>query len=265
MARLGLPRSATRALPLLLGFAGALAGSMEDAETYLQTVGVPAGLPKLSVKYEVGGWGKKLRVDGAATEVKAGDVGGRPSISWDPHNTDGHYTNKFVLLMVAPDVPARASAIGDEAGTRGPEIHWLAVNCKDSEKSCDDIIHYQPPNPQAGSGVHRYIFILFVQTAPLDQQVMKQFLMGSNRERWRFAEFVSAAEKSMQAVEVNFFYASAEGPASETPPKEPPKEPLKMQPPREVLEAAKRRHVHSPPSATPLGPAWTSKPKHDEL
>jgi len=249
--------------------------SLADADAYLQTVGVEQGLPQLIVKYEVGSWGRKVEVEGGNTHFKVpDDVRNLPIVQWEPLNDANGNKRKFVLMMVAPDEPERASTDGASAGTAGPRIVWLMLNCVSDAKSGNELFQYQPPAPAANTGTHRYILILFQQTSPPKggMDALREFIEVYTRDSWGLADFVRKFKDSMQPVAINFFYGSQEGPQAElegggadpqpaagaTPPpqeqKAPPqkqKAPLKMKPP-----AAK--------GAMSLGPQWaTPRPAHD--
>ena len=53
------------------------------------------------------------------------------------------------LLLVDPDASA------------GTWLHWMLIN------NTDQVVSYYPPTPPAGSGPHRYTFILYKQQGPL--------------------------------------------------------------------------------------------------
>jgi len=223
----------------------------EDAELYLQSVGIPAGLPQLRVKYKVGSWGRKLEIQGSASEVAVADVVQQPTVQWlaSPTASTG-VKRKHVLLMVDPDAPHRA-ADGSQAGTDGPVIHWLGLNCETDAKSCYDAIPYAPPAPREGTGPHRYIFVLFEQTKPPQSgDALLEFMSITNRERWGLARFMEVFRGSMEPAAVNYFSCSAAADEAQADSAE---------------DHGSRRQ---PQGTTGLGPRWDSgaAPKvHDEL
>ncbi|XP_015269954.1 PREDICTED: 39S ribosomal protein L38, mitochondrial [Gekko japonicus] len=48
-------------------------------------------------------------------------------------------------------------------------VHWLVTNIPGNKiESGEEICHYFPPFPARGTGYHRYVFLLFKQTQPID-------------------------------------------------------------------------------------------------
>jgi phosphatidylethanolamine-binding protein (PEBP) family uncharacterized protein len=51
-------------------------------------------------------------------------------------------------------------------------LHWLVINCKkDTPTSGDLAVDWFPPSPPKGSGLHRYIFGIFQQAAPITAEM----------------------------------------------------------------------------------------------
>jgi phosphatidylethanolamine-binding protein (PEBP) family uncharacterized protein len=238
----------------------------EDAEAYLTSVGVIEGLPHLEVKYTSSAWGQKLEVLGSDTALSLTEVKGAPQVKWDPQNDPNGHANKFVLLMIGPDEPRRNGPEGREPGANGPYIYWMGLNCLDSAESCYQAIPYEAPNPEPGTGSHRYIFLLFRQTAqPPSMDVLGSFLNVGTRQRWDLRGFVREMAKSMAPAALNFFYSSVEGTGQtgggggggggQQQPQQP--QVRRMKRPEEVPKA----HGSS------LGPSWDPKarPVHEEL
>ena len=243
---------------LLLAIASARADySLDDADRYLESVAVAGRLQPLHVTYSVGGWGRKVRVEGASTQLSAPkDVKERPSVEWDAQNVNGATRHKFVLAMIDPDHPEGVGANLAASGTEGPVMHWLGLNCDESAASCHEAIPYVPPALQPGTGKHRCIFVLFRQRPNQlpDKDVLNSFLGLPSRNNWPFGDFVKKLEGSIEPFAVNFFYASAEG------------EPAGAKPAAGPAPSA----IPLGPGATPLGPPWVEsmRPKpewHDEL
>lgn len=229
----------------------------DDADAYLETVGVPSGLPLLSVKYKVGSWGRKVLVEGAKTELRApADVESKPMVTWEKTvSPETSHTERYAMLMFGPDEPARASS--DGSGMQGPVLHWLLLNCQDSATSCYEALQYQPPRPNPSSGDHRYIFVLFRQRAnkvpPMDK--ISPFVSVASRERWPLKEFVSSLAESLEPVAVAWFYGSAEGPQAA------------LAGGDGSGAGTAKPAAASPAGAAPLGLQWDhdKRPKHDEL
>lgn len=92
----------------------------------------------------------------APTEVKD-----EPShISWS-HDGESFYT----LAMVDPDAPSRADP------ARGQCLHWLVVNIPSNKISeGKTMVEYIGSGPPEGTGLHRYIFLLFKQQGKLEPE-----------------------------------------------------------------------------------------------
>ncbi|CAF0837441.1 unnamed protein product [Rotaria sp. Silwood1] len=60
------------------------------------------------------------------------------------------------LIMVDPDAPSRDDAV------KGPVLHWLVANFQHNNLTDGHTLYsYNGPAPPAGSGPHRYIFLLY--------------------------------------------------------------------------------------------------------
>jgi len=234
--------------------------SLADAESYLQTVGISPGGSMLSVKYEVGSWGERIRVDGASTHLAAAAVANAPTVSWDPDigleaDPPDSRPNKFVLLAVSPDEPLRTTADGNSAGALGPRIVWWLANCDGSASKCNDLISYEAPTHAANSGTHRLIFILFRQTGGLpSMSLLTPFLSVTTRNNWMLADFIDTMSPYMKPAAINFLYTSAEGPQADA---DGSGDAVTVYSPQEDGQRS---------GATALGPTWSAgKPAHDEL
>lgn len=67
------------------------------------------------------------------------------------------------LLLVDPDASAGTSGSSNTILSTASRtwLHWMIVNNK------DQVMSYYPPTPPAGSGPHRYTFILYKQQGPI--------------------------------------------------------------------------------------------------
>lgn len=82
------------------------------------------------------------------TQVK--DV---PTLTWDADN-NAYYT----VLMVDPDAPSRMKPEQREFR------HWLVMNVPGcSVAQGDEVIGYLGSGPPKGTGLHRYIFLVYKQ------------------------------------------------------------------------------------------------------
>ena len=80
-----------------------------------------------------------------------------PTVEW-PVEVGQYYT----LVMTDPDAPSRKEP------TRGEIKHWLVVNIpgKDLTKG-ETLAGYRGSGPSEGSGLHRYIFLVYKQSGLL--------------------------------------------------------------------------------------------------
>jgi len=97
-------------------------------------------------------------------EMTPADTGDFPLVQWSGKDTkDVDKTHLFTLVMVDPDAPG------------GHWLHWIQMNIKGSQagRDGDTITFYAGPTPPKGTGVHRYVFLLFKQHGKLDQATIK--------------------------------------------------------------------------------------------
>ncbi|VVC35367.1 Phosphatidylethanolamine-binding, conserved site,Phosphatidylethanolamine-binding protein [Cinara cedri] len=104
---------------------------------------------KLSVKYPESGFEVDL-----GNELKPKDLNNIPEVHWDEANEKKNYT----LIFTDPDVPSRTNPINKEF------LHWLVVNIPGNRvKDGKVIADYVGPAPPKGTGLHRYVFLVFEQ------------------------------------------------------------------------------------------------------
>ena len=114
----------------------------EDAEVFLSSVGIEAGLPQLDVKYDEGGWGRKRTIKGSETHLVVGtkvSLDKMPSVTWEGGTQRGETKRKYAILMIDPDWP-RPSRDASKAGSEGPFLHWFGINCEEDAKSCHELV-----------------------------------------------------------------------------------------------------------------------------
>ncbi|XP_017847426.1 phosphatidylethanolamine-binding protein homolog F40A3.3 [Drosophila busckii] len=117
-------------------------------------VAPPSG--KLEVKYPTG------VVVQTGNELTPTQVKDEPSVSWAAESTDALYT----LLMVDPDAPSRAQPTFREI------LHWAVVNIVGNQlASGDTLAEYVGSGPPEGTGLHRYIFLLYRQSARVEEDM----------------------------------------------------------------------------------------------
>ncbi|CRK90676.1 CLUMA_CG004377, isoform A [Clunio marinus] len=112
---------------------------------------LPDDLKSLNITYETG-----LKVS-LGNELKPSEVEKAPTVGWNL--IDGGY---YALLMTDPDAPSRVNA------TRREIRHWLVVNIvANNLTSGEEVVSYRGSGPPEGTGLHRYIFLLFKQNSTI--------------------------------------------------------------------------------------------------
>ncbi|CAH1641271.1 unnamed protein product [Spodoptera littoralis] len=102
-----------------------------------------------------------------------------PSLSWNA-NPDLFYT----VVNTDPDAPSRAEPVWREFA------HWLVGNVPgDDIASGDQLMQYFGAGPSLGSGLHRYVFLVYQQPAKLDFDEPRINLTAANRDYFSIANF----------------------------------------------------------------------------
>jgi len=130
-------------------------------------------------------------------------------IYWDEPKGSSYY---YTLMMVDPDAP--------NAKTHEYRhwLHWLITNIPSSAAHADHFdVHkgnvlatYQGPAPPAGSGPHRYVFLIYQQPDQLDSLKLQKITERPNFNIQSWIDEVFGSEKGAakpQLVAGNFFYA----------------------------------------------------------
>lgn len=91
-------------------------------------------------------------------ELTPTEVKDTPTVKWDAEKS-AYYT----LAMVDPDAPSRAEPTFREVK------HWLVGNILGNDLSTGDVMaEYVGSGPPKGSGLHRYVFLLYKQNGRLE-------------------------------------------------------------------------------------------------
>jgi len=158
---------------------------------------------KIQLEYVDETWcskNKEMLVKYSSAPVKCGKeyklstmFDSRPRVPISVENPNRYHT----LIMLDPDAPSR----------KNPKfrnwLHWLVINIRNGDlKNGTEVVNYRPPTPPAGSGKHRYIFLLF-------QQEGKQKKVDTIRERAKFNVNEYAASNDLARV-VGFTYFTTE-------------------------------------------------------
>lgn len=111
--------------------------------------------------------GVKANFGNELTPIQVKDI---PQISWEAE-TNALYT----VILTDPDAPNKQNP------TFGEVRHWLVVNIQGNNiSSGTNLYEYIGSGPPAGSGLHRYIFLVFKQRARILTQDIK---VTTNRSR----------------------------------------------------------------------------------
>ncbi|TDG48201.1 hypothetical protein AWZ03_005376 [Drosophila navojoa] len=87
-------------------------------------------------------------------QLQALQVRDEPKVNWIA-GKDYYYT----LILTDPDVPAKVPPQPNEY------LHWLVVNIPGNEMALGDVrVGYTGATPAKGSGLHRYVFLLYKQS-----------------------------------------------------------------------------------------------------
>ncbi|XP_052237079.1 protein D2-like isoform X1 [Dreissena polymorpha] len=143
-------------------------------------------------------WGSKNLYPG--DKMRPREITKEPSIRYDTE-TGGFYT----LACVDPDFPSRAHPDPHES----PVLHWLVVNIPGNEVQKGQVkAAYIGAGAPEGSGFHRYVFLLFKQTAgKMDFSTLKHIPNNKAEGRRRFNARDFAAKHSLVLIGGNFVEA----------------------------------------------------------
>lgn len=147
---------------------------------------------------------KTIKVDYATgvsvdngNELTPTQVQDQPSISWEAE--DGAL---YFLAMIDPDAPSRQDP------SVGEVIHWQVANVPGNDISKGDVkFEYRGSGAPKGTGLHRYIFLVFKQPGQLNlgqERVVKRSRKG--RLNWSLRKFAKE-HKLGNPIAGNFFVA----------------------------------------------------------
>uniref|UniRef100_A0A8D9B510 OV-16 antigen n=2 Tax=Cacopsylla melanoneura TaxID=428564 RepID=A0A8D9B510_9HEMI len=119
-----------------------------------------------------------------------------PEVHWDAGWNQSIY---FTMMMVDPDHYGRNNPMHDQY------CHWLVVNIPgDNMTVAQTIAPYEPPAPANGTGLHRYLFLVYVQPqgrVTCDEMQDKRF----NREHFSATRFAAKYHFNKGIESANFF------------------------------------------------------------
>ncbi|KAL1460502.1 hypothetical protein WDU94_012479, partial [Cyamophila willieti] len=125
-------------------------------------------------------------------ELKPDDLKAAPQVSW---NADA--SSYYTLVMTDPDAPSRKDPKAREWR------HWLVVNIPGSDiAKGHTITEYAGPTPPKGTGLHRYVLLVYKQPKELDFAESKE----SNWPRKSFSVQKFAEKYNLQDLVAGNFY-----------------------------------------------------------
>ncbi|RWS24317.1 phosphatidylethanolamine binding protein-like isoform 1 [Leptotrombidium deliense] len=144
---------------------------------------VPANVLQVQYSGTAVNFGNELTPQSTSTE---------PTLNW-PKEDGAMYT----VVMVDPDAPSR------QRPTAAEWLHWLVINIQGNAK--EEIIQYNGPTPPKGTGLHRYVLLVFKQNKRLqmDEKDNKAMKKRANFHIKQFAQKHNLGD----AIAANFFQA----------------------------------------------------------
>ncbi|XP_030073283.1 phosphatidylethanolamine-binding protein 1 [Microcaecilia unicolor] len=123
-----------------------------------------------------------VEIDELGKVVTPTQIQNRPtSISWDGADPSSYYA----LAFVDPDAPSRQNPKFREWN------HFLVVNMKGGDINSGHVLaDYVGAGPPKGSGLHRYVWLVYKQAGPLkcDEPILCN-RSGENRGKFRLVDF----------------------------------------------------------------------------
>ncbi|CRK48460.1 hypothetical protein BN1723_016883 [Verticillium longisporum] len=110
-------------------------------------------------------------------------------------------STRFIIVMVGPDAPSRANPTNRSirhylAGnfTVGTTVSSVLSTASTLVNSSAPFTSYGPPAPPAGTGVHRYIYLLYVQPEALNGAGFDSVgLVADDRQKFDLVQFRTQA------------------------------------------------------------------------
>ncbi|XP_039955596.1 protein D2-like [Bactrocera tryoni] len=130
-------------------------------------------------------------------ELTPTQVATQPSIEWNAEN-DAFYT----IIMTDPDAPSRSNPKFREFN------HWLVTNIHGTDISSGDVLTaYVGSGPPQGTGLHRYVFLVYKQPAEIRfQETRVPKNSSQNRPNFSATKFAKKY-KLGEPIAGNFFQA----------------------------------------------------------
>lgn len=146
---------------------------------------------ELNIKYSKSG-----KTVALGNEIGPKDVRDIPDVEFNA-DENGYYT----LLLTDPDAPSRQNPI------RREWLHWLVVNIPGNDISKGETINeYVGSGPPKGTGLHRYVTLVFKQTGKLEFDEPRHSNTDGNRAGFSTKNFAQKYNLS-GPIAGNFFQA----------------------------------------------------------
>lgn len=101
-----------------------------------------------------------MKVD-SGNELTPTQVKDKPTVTWNAESGA-----LYTLLMTDPDAPSRENPTAREVR------HWLVANIPGNKVDEGQIlVDYIGSGPPAGTGLHRYVFLLFKQQGRIESNI----------------------------------------------------------------------------------------------
>ncbi|XP_034114658.1 LOW QUALITY PROTEIN: phosphatidylethanolamine-binding protein homolog F40A3.3 [Drosophila sulfurigaster albostrigata] len=131
---------------------------------------------KLQVNYPVG---VSVQDGNELTPTQVKDV---PEVIWEAENEDQLYT----LLMVDPDAPTRKDPKFREI------LHWAVINIPGNKVNLGQAVaEYVGSGPPEGTGLHRYIFLVYRQSKKIEESLHINNRTRAGRLNFNTRQFVA--------------------------------------------------------------------------
>lgn len=158
---------------------------------------VPVLLDRAPLVFAKVGYRSKKLVD-ASKELTPTEVRDVPKVEWDAEPT-----TLYTLVMIDPDSPSRTEPLNREFA------HWLVGNIPGKHVEMGEVLfEYIPIFPRAGTGCHRYIFLLYRQHARNDYSSAPRASKKNRTPRMHFSTREFAKRYSLgHPIAGNFFVA----------------------------------------------------------
>ncbi|VEN41804.1 unnamed protein product [Callosobruchus maculatus] len=144
----------------------------------------------IEVKYKNG---KEVKLGNELTPTEVKD---KPDVKYE-----GEAGAYYTLIMTDPDAPSRKNP------TRREWHHWLVVNIPGTNVNGGETIsEYVGSAPPKGSGLHRYVFVLFKQPGKVKFEEPKHSATDGNRANFNTKNFAKKYNLG-KPIAGNFFQA----------------------------------------------------------